>query len=104
MGATSSPVKNGITLASVIEKLKEKTNIQEFTSKVLNEDLSEVSEVNSNVSTNMSHQDLLIEQIGNNNVAVFQTLIQSISDTDESKNENMKSQVSKSLMLKINYN
>lgn len=98
-GDRASPENNnGNTLTSVINKLKQKHDIEEYTKKVIDEDLSEVKEENSKVlsineDTNKAH-DLLVEQIGNNNVAVFQTLVKNISKKDNTKEDNMKTQVS----------
>lgn len=97
-GDRPSHESNGNTLTSVINKLKEKQDIQEYTKKVIDEDLSEVREettkiLNINQDTNRAH-DLLVEQIGNNNVAVFQTLVKNVSKKDNSKEDNMKTQVS----------
>lgn len=94
----SSENNNGNTLTSVINKLKQKHDIEEYTKKVIDEDLSEVKEEDSkmlkvNEDLNKAH-DLLVEQIGNNNVAVFQTLVNSVSKKDNSKEDNMKTQVS----------
>lgn len=93
-GEKSSPEKCGGTLDSVINKLKEKHDIQEHMKKVINEDLSGIKEENPKMLQHNKAQDLLVEQIGNNNVAVFQTLVNSVSGKDISKGENMKSQVS----------
>lgn len=93
-GEKSSPLKGGGTLDSVINKLKEKHDVEEHMKKVINEDLSGTNEENPKILQHNKDHDLLVEQIGNNNVAVFQTLVNSVSGKDLSKGENMKSQVS----------
>lgn len=94
LGDKSLPESNSASLDSVINKLKEKHNINEYTKKVINEDLSDVNEENSKIIHHNKAHDLLVEQIGSNNVAVFQTLVNSVSGKDISKEDNMKSQVS----------
>lgn len=99
VGVTASSDSTGNTLASVVRKLKEKCDIKEYTEMVLAEDLSEVKEDSSKMLTNNKSHDLLMEQIGSNNVAVFQTLLKSDPGKDENIEENMKSQVSMNLIF-----
>lgn len=61
---------------------------------MLDVDLSEISEEIPKILTNNDAHDLLVEQIGSNNVAVFQTLINSVAEKEDIKEENIKSQVS----------
>lgn len=100
--ATNSPNKfdgpqygntTGNTLASVISKLRERQGIEELSKKIIDQDLSEANEDTSSISNNSKAHDLLVEEIGSNNVAVFQTLMKSVSNKDNSSNDNMKSQV-----------
>lgn len=81
------------TLASVITKLTEKKKIEEFSKKIIDQDLSEDTDEMSNRSTNSMPHDLLVEKIGSNNVAVFQTLLKNVSRKNKTSVENMKSQV-----------
>lgn len=92
------PNKNhNSALASVINKLKEKQEIQELTKKVIDQDLSKTKEDTPQILSNSN--DLIVEQIGSNNVAVFQTLLKNVSEKNDNKKENMKSQVSIDLIL-----
>lgn len=84
----------GNALASVIQKLKEKQVIQELSQKFMDQDLSEVQEENLQESVDNKVHNLLVEKIGSNNVAVFQTLLKNPAGKDAIKEEHMKSQVS----------
>lgn len=93
-GDKSSPEKGGSILDTVVNKLKEKHDVLEHMEKLLNEDLSVIKEENPKILYHNKATDLLIEKIGNNKVAVFQTLVNSVSRKDVTKDDNMKSQVS----------
>ncbi|KAG5871156.1 hypothetical protein JTB14_020190 [Gonioctena quinquepunctata] len=81
-------------LSPVIEKLKQKQEINQLTREILCRDLSnENANANEVTSLPVTNNDFLLEEIATNNAAVFQTMLQSMPSEDVRKTEFMKSEV-----------
>ncbi|XP_023015680.2 uncharacterized protein [Leptinotarsa decemlineata] len=80
-------------LSPVIEKLKEKQEINQLTCEILNTDLSKEESKGPVSSLSVPNNDFLLEEIATNNAAVFQTMLKTMSSKDLRKPDFMKSEV-----------
>ncbi|KAJ8941451.1 hypothetical protein NQ318_016891 [Aromia moschata] len=82
-------------LRPIIQKLKERQEIQQMAQEALNEDLSTVDLANNpdKGQDKSSNNDILLEKIATNNAAVFQTMLQNMPTQQPHTKEYMKSEV-----------
>ncbi|CAG9859186.1 unnamed protein product [Phyllotreta striolata] len=80
-------------LNPVIEKLKEKQEIIQLTQELLTADLSKQAPKDTEETSTVLENDLLLEKIASNNAAVFQTVLRSMPQGENSKPQLMKKEV-----------
>lgn len=92
----------GHDLTSVIEKLKDRADVNQLTQDVLNEDLSKNQDDKEDTQTEQNADTtILLEKIASNNAAAFQTVIGDVAK-EFLKPEYMRSEVSVVIIL-INF-